>query len=411
MPAEPVVPQQHQAAAAFAGFVLPTSNTTYTPNQFFDVCLPYSSRGVVRLVGYLIRKTLGWCDEQGRPQADRHTVSYDDFQRAGISRDMIRSAVDEAVAAHFITCVRQPRPNKAGQPAVSGLYELKWDDRGTYIEEPSLFRGFFAREGNRTYIPNQFFDVLVPSQSLGVLKVVGSVIRFSIGFQNKWGHRRRNVALSYQHIQNYSRLKDRKTLSQAIKHALEHNYLERVKEGYFDPEGGRLSAPAVYALRWLNSAGDESNGQKSLPAEVGLSDRSENPTGDGQKSLPAQRSENPTGIEIKQTNKTPKQQEAVAAAFSKLRGAGFDEKAAQAIASRYPLERIDRQIGWLAKRQVKRNRLGMLRAAIVEDWPEPATRARRQLGAPNLDRPTGASFSEALAEATKRLQPRANTPS
>ena len=52
----------------FVGFALPTSNTTYTPNQFFDVCLPHSSRGVVRLVGYLIRKTLGWCDEQGRPR-------------------------------------------------------------------------------------------------------------------------------------------------------------------------------------------------------------------------------------------------------------------------------------------------------------------------------------------------------
>src|SRR3954462_13748406 len=84
---------------------------------------------------------------------------------------------------------------------------------GEYVKAPKQFRGFFAGEGNRTYIPNQFFDVLVPRESLALLKVVGSVIRFSIGFQNKWGHRRRNVALSYQHIQNYSKLHDRKTLS------------------------------------------------------------------------------------------------------------------------------------------------------------------------------------------------------
>ena len=32
-----------------------TANFIYCPNQFLDVCLPHSSRGVVRLVGYLLR--------------------------------------------------------------------------------------------------------------------------------------------------------------------------------------------------------------------------------------------------------------------------------------------------------------------------------------------------------------------
>ncbi len=36
----------------FQGFAPPASNTSYTPNQFFDVCLPYSSRGCLRLVAY-----------------------------------------------------------------------------------------------------------------------------------------------------------------------------------------------------------------------------------------------------------------------------------------------------------------------------------------------------------------------
>jgi len=241
-------------AAPFAGFAAPTSNTTYAPNQFFDVCLPYSSRGVVRLVGFLIRKTLGWCDENGHPQAERHAVSYADFERAGISRDMIRSALDEAIAGHFIKCVRKPESKKAGRPAVSGLYELQWDERNEYVKDLKKFRGFFAGEGNRTYIPNQFFDLVVPTESLAVLKVLGSVIRFSIGFQNKWGHRRKNVALSYQHIQNYSLLKDRKTLVGAIRMALTSNYIERVEDGFFDPDGGRLSKAAVYAVKWLNGA-------------------------------------------------------------------------------------------------------------------------------------------------------------
>ncbi len=53
---------------SFDGFLPPVSNTTYTPNQFFDVVLRRGSRGAVRLVAYLIRKTLGWCDSEGCPR-------------------------------------------------------------------------------------------------------------------------------------------------------------------------------------------------------------------------------------------------------------------------------------------------------------------------------------------------------
>jgi hypothetical protein len=112
----------------FMGSSPPTSNTVYTPNQFFDVGLPYSSRGVVRIVALLIRKTLGWCDEDGNPLAERHALSWNDFEVAGVSRDMIRGAINEAIAGHFIRCVRQPRPKTAGHPYVSGLHELKWDE-------------------------------------------------------------------------------------------------------------------------------------------------------------------------------------------------------------------------------------------------------------------------------------------
>ena len=112
---------------AFAGFAHPTSNTTYTPNQFFDVCLPHASRGTVRVVAFMIRKTLGWCDAQGNPQAERHAVSYADFEQAGISHGMIRSAIEEAVKGQFIRCVREPQSKTSGKPGVSGLYELRWD--------------------------------------------------------------------------------------------------------------------------------------------------------------------------------------------------------------------------------------------------------------------------------------------
>ena len=252
----------------FAGFKPLTSNAVYTPNQFFDVCLPHCSRGTVRLVAFLIRKTLGWCDANGNPQSERHAVSWSEFETAGIAHNMISGALEEATNANFIRCVRKPRSKRAGQPAVSGLYELRWDERPEYVKDPAQFRGFFAGEGNRTYIPNQFFDEVIPHEPLAVLKVVGSIIRFSVGFQNKWGHRRRNVSLSYQHIQNYSLLRDRKTLSGAIQHALKWGYVERVEEGFFDPNAGKLSKAAVYAIRWLDQAANSAIGSKNPPASV-----------------------------------------------------------------------------------------------------------------------------------------------
>jgi hypothetical protein len=332
----------------FPGFALPTSNTTYTPNQFFDVCLPHSSRGVVRLVAFMLRKTLGWCDTDGLPQAEQHTVSYADLERAGISRDMIRQALTEAIEGHFIRCVRAPELKTAGKPGASGLYELKWDERGAYLKDPREFRGFFSGEGNRTYIPNQFFDELVPFQTLAVVKIVGSVIRFSIGFTNKFGHRRRNVELSYLHIQRYSRIRNRSTLGDAISHALQSNYIERVEKGFFDPDGGKLSKIAVYALKWeqtrLGSATEMGIGQKNVPAENDSIQRSEKQTGIGQKNGLDDRSEKRTGLEIKQINKTLKQHPETVATFERLKAEGFDGRAAQMIVSRWTSERIERQI-------------------------------------------------------------------
>jgi hypothetical protein len=52
----------------FVGFLPLTGNFLYCPNQFFDLCLAHHSRGVVRLVGYLLRRTLGWLDEHGKRQ-------------------------------------------------------------------------------------------------------------------------------------------------------------------------------------------------------------------------------------------------------------------------------------------------------------------------------------------------------
>jgi hypothetical protein len=391
------VPHRDLSPGSFGGFALPTSNTTYIPNQFFDVCLPHYSRGTVRVVAFMLRKTLGWCEADGEPQEKRRVISYGELERAGVARGMIRAALDEAVAGHFIVCLRRPHQSLAGQSAVSGLYELRWDETPAYLKDPKLFRGFFAGEGNRTYIPNEFLDRVVPNEPLAVVKVVGSIIRFSIGYQNKWGHRRQNVALSYQHIRNYTRSKDRTSLSLAIRHAIAADYIEQVEKGFFDPDGGKLSKAAVYAVKWRTTGVETETGTKTRPAEIEAFERYENQTGTGSKTRPADRYENQTGIEIKQRNKTLKQQNADA--IDLLKGEGFDERAAKAIASGYGFDRVECQVRWLARRQIKSNRLGLLRAAIQGDWPEPG----KQLGKPNSQRQAGADFGTALEETKRRL--------
>lgn len=386
----------------FAGFALPTSNTTYCPNQFFDVCLPHGSRGVVRIVAFMLRKTLGWCDAEGKPKRERFTITYSEIQsEAGLNRDMIRNALQEAEQSHFIRCLCKPRAKKAGQDSVSGLYELCWDEGHEYIKDANRFRGFFAGEGNRTYIPNQFFDHVVRHEPLAVIKVVGSVIRFSIGFQTKWGHRRQQVALSYQDIQRYSHLRDRKTLSQALSHALGSNYVERVADGYFDPNGGRLSKAAVYSIKWRNRATDSQIGRKTPPEKIEAENRSENTTGIGRKTLPADRSEKPTDIQIKDTNNNNK---GAAVAFEELKREGFDEAAAKAIAKKFPVERIVRQIEWIGRRKAKSNRLGLLRRAIEEDWsrPQQGRAPAGELGRPNLEG-EARSLDDSLEAARRRL--------
>jgi hypothetical protein len=207
--------------SAFEGFKAPTSNTTYTPNQFFDVVIPHFSRGVVRIVAYLLRKTLGWCDANGNPQEEQIEVTYSELERkAGVSRDMSRAALDDALAGHLLECVTEGRAKHAHDAGQSACYQLRWSSM-PYTTRLEHFKGFFEGEGNRTDIPNEFFDVLIPREPLSVIKVVGAIIRHSIGFQAKHGRRRQQVALSYQQIENYARFGSRSDLAKAIRIAME----------------------------------------------------------------------------------------------------------------------------------------------------------------------------------------------
>lgn len=402
----------------FQGYHPPTSNTTYTPNQFFDVVLPRSSRGVVRLVAYMIRKSLGWCDAHGNPQEPQVVVSYRELiEDAGIGRARIKEAIEEAIACRYIVCLREARPNTAGSLGVSALYELRWDERESYVTDPDRFDGFYAGNGNLTYIPNEFFDYTIPSEPLAVVRVVGAIIRHTIGFQTRYGMRRQQIAMSYGELQRRTRLTPR-SVSLALQQALEGNHIVRIQEGFFDTNAGLQSKAAVYGIRWIDrqmldisgpvkvidetdtTSNDEetsrtvpkvyreTNGSKSIAD--GNSERFQKYSGDGSKSVAGKRFQKYSDIEIKDINNTFEIQQQSAAveeaastaavvalsdetkeAVSLLLSAGFDRKTANHLAMSYPSDRIKRQVSWISLRSAAKNRLGMLRRSIEEDWPKP----------------------------------------
>jgi hypothetical protein len=160
----------------------------------------------------------------------------------------------------------------------------------------------------------------------------------------------------------------------------------------------------VYALRWRSHAADEQSGRKSGPEEMETSERSEKWTGSGRKSGPADRSEKWTGIQITRSNNTLKQsQDAAAASFEKLIQVGFDARAARSLAMRYSIEQILNQIDWLDRRGAQRNRLGMLRRAIEQDWSAPG-QGITKLGRPN------SSMSDPLSAQKAELVRRFRSP-
>lgn len=364
----------------FSGFEQLTANFLYCPNQFFDVCLPHHSRGTVRLVAYMLRKTLGWLDAEGNPIEQNISISYRDLiHEAGISRGAIRSALDEAVAGGFISCLQPGRANGHNQTAETAQYRIRWSTDSHYEKIPETFTGFFAGEGYRTPIPNSFFDLIVRQETLAVVKVVGTVLRHTVGYQNQFGGRRQIAPLSYSYIQKYAHLSDRSTLSASIQHAIETGYIRCVEKGSVNPSSNQRR-PSTYALRWHAQADSEVSGTKSRPAEAG---RFKNQTSNGSETPLAKRFKNQTQEKTPENN-TDKQQKTPAAvafeeldSFQLLRTAGFDESIARELAEGRGPDEIQKQITWLELRNPKQNRLGLLRKAIEENWTSPVTETRK----------------------------------
>ena len=213
-------PQKNTPSTLLAGFQKP--NEVLTPNHFFDVCLPHASIQVSRVVSYLIHETLGYTKDDGDPFRERFRASYKQIaDEAGLPPSAVKKALDQAVEGRFLNRLRSAVPSSKGQAAQSGEYELRWHDYkdGQYIVDPRKFKGFFAAEGNRTSIPEEFFSHVVRHNIKSVVRFVGAVIRNTIGVKASFGKGRVTRAdLSYRRLQGYLNM-SHTTLASAIKKA------------------------------------------------------------------------------------------------------------------------------------------------------------------------------------------------
>jgi len=394
--------QAKTEARTFVGYASPTSNTTYTPNHFFDVVLPRSSRGVVRLVGYMLRRILGWSNADGTPREPQVRVTYAELiEKAGISRGAIRETIDESIKSKFIQCISAGHPHSSKQCGTSALFELRWDDREQYVTDPDEFNGFYSGNGNLTYIPNDFFDYTVRNESLALVRVVGAIIRHSIGFQTRHGFRRQQVSLSFDDLLRITRLGSRSTLSLAIQQSLNNFHIIRVEKGTF---GEGAAKAATYGIRWNDQTTPNQSEQKQKQlVDLGQCNQSVQKSNQeniadfevigskiepgsvqksNQESVQKSNQEafkNRTSIEItdlNNKNNKNKQQQSTAAvvyvpSFALLKEIGFDSTAARELSERFPENVIRNQIGWLPSRNAVKNRLGLLRRSIEENWPAP----------------------------------------
>ncbi len=369
------------SACPFPGFESFDANFVFCPNQFFDLVIPNHSRPVVRLVSYILHKTLEWLDENGHPVRQDIAISFNDLvEKAGIARGSIRKAIGEAVNARLITCVVKGKSKQTGEPGRVGEYSLAWDETGHYAKSIETFAGFYLGQGNRSPIPHAFFSHVVPMEPLAVTKVVGTVLRYTVGYQNQYGGGRRTEArLSFRAIHRYARIGSPATLADSIRQAVANGYVHRVSKGRFSSNTDEQTA-TVYSVNWLrlpqqaeigsiSVVGDRFKIQSSRTVQKPKQGQFEKRSSNGSEFELGDRFKNRTIV----NNNVKNQQTtvAVASSIALLRKAGFTEPTALALAGRFPESQIANQVRWLRYRTAKTNRLGLLRKAIEENWPEP----------------------------------------
>lgn len=383
----------------FAGFPDFRANVTFIPLQFFTAVLPYRSRGCVRLVGYMLRKVLGWVDQDGNSVQEQWRFTYSELiHGVGISRGAVTQALNEAIEHHLIS-VAVPKTRES-----AASYTLTWSDH--FTKHPMDFKGFFRREAvlleegedsqtpptpkaARKNIPNEFFDTVLRCERLSVARVVGTLLFKSI----RWGpagERKAPVSISISELSRLTHL-SRQHVHEAVREAIDRGYVERVEAGFFDPMAGDKSHAATYRIRWISqpqqhASPGNTDAKPETPTPFTFLNPSKKVNGASVQKSERLEFKKVNDISIKtqvlKPNTTTEPQPSAGSdpevvvggeILGALLDVGFSESTARSLAQKYPAERIERQLAWFPLRKAQQNPLGYLRRAIEQDWSMPET--------------------------------------
>lgn len=127
------------------------------------------------------------------------------------------------------------------------VYDAPVADVGRFIPRQLILPGFPAADQNWTKTPDFYFDVVLRDATPTAFKVVGAIIRHTLGVRDKMG----NAAewwcgVSYALLQQRTGIRSRSSVAAAIWDARSNGWIKRRDAGQsFD-----------YALRWFDEPVD-----------------------------------------------------------------------------------------------------------------------------------------------------------
>lgn len=135
---------------SFGGFRSLKANFTTVPNQYFDRVVGHYHPCVERVVGILIRATLGWEDPDTGERRLEAELALKDFVRPELSECSARRGIAGAIEAGFVICTLEATTREPAR------YALRWEDAAAQrsaITRQRKAHGTARRRGGRVAAP------------------------------------------------------------------------------------------------------------------------------------------------------------------------------------------------------------------------------------------------------------------
>lgn len=163
-------------------------------------------------------------------------------------------ALRELLNGRVIECVREPVTSASGRRGgCAGLYALRWDSDSPYTSDIDEFNGFYddGNSGCMTRVPDLYFDYTIPNERLSVVRIVGCILRNTIGYQAGRGVRRLQVQYSQRQIMEKTGITSAGVLSDALSAAKKNGHIIEVQVTSTGMAELRAVPPSIPSGGWM----------------------------------------------------------------------------------------------------------------------------------------------------------------